>query len=66
GWGFWAVSRKGGSNKSDDFIGMVGLNDAHADMPFSPAVEIGWRLHNDYWGIRVCDRGRAGCFALCL
>ena len=50
GWGFWAVSRKGGSNKNDDFIGMVGLNNAHADMPFSPAVEIGWRLHNDYWG----------------
>lgn len=50
GWGFWAVSRKGCSNKSDDFIGMVGLNNAHADMPFSPAVEIGWRLHSDYWG----------------
>ena len=50
GWGFWAVSRKGCSNKNDDFIGMVGLNDAHADMPFAPTVEIAWRLHKDYWG----------------
>ena len=47
GWGFWAVSLK----DTDAFIGMVGLNNAHADMPFSPAVEIGWRLHNDYWGL---------------
>ena len=46
GWGFWAVSLK----ETDAFIGMVGLNHAHADMPFSPAVEIAWRLHNDYWG----------------
>ncbi|MEN2750326.1 GNAT family N-acetyltransferase [Psychrobacter sp. FBL11] len=46
GWGFWAVSLK----KSNIFIGMVGLNTAHADMPFAPNVEIGWRLHKDYWG----------------
>lgn len=47
GWGFWAVSLK----ETDAFIGMVGLNHAHADMPISPAVEIAWRLHNDYWGL---------------
>lgn len=46
GWGFWAVSLK----EDDTFIGMVGLNEAHADMPFAPNVEIGWRLHKDYWG----------------
>lgn len=46
GWGFWAVSLK----ETDTFIGMVGLNEAHADMPFVPAVEIAWRLHKDYWG----------------
>lgn len=46
GWGFWAVSLK----ESDAFIGMVGLNEVHADMPFAPNVEIGWRLHKDYWG----------------
>lgn len=46
GWGFWAVSLK----ETDTFIGMVGLNDAHADMPFAPTVEIAWRLHKNYWG----------------
>ena len=46
GWGFWAVSLK----ETDTFIGMVGLNEAHADMPFAPAFEIAWRLHKDYWG----------------
>ncbi|WP_352259278.1 GNAT family N-acetyltransferase [Psychrobacter sp. TB55-MNA-CIBAN-0194] len=46
GWGFWVVSLK----ETDTFIGMVGLNQAHADMSFAPAVEIAWRLHKDYWG----------------
>ncbi|WP_367106377.1 GNAT family N-acetyltransferase [uncultured Psychrobacter sp.] len=50
GWGFWAVSLKSNAKKSNAFIGMVGLNEAHADMPFAPSVEIGWRLHKDYWG----------------
>lgn len=46
GWGFWAVSLKA----DEAFIGMVGLNETHADMPFAPSVKIGWRLHQDYWG----------------
>lgn len=54
GWGFWAVSLKGSarhdSENKDKFIGMVGLNQAHADMPFAPCVEMAWRLHKDYWG----------------
>ena len=46
GWGFWAVILK----ETNKFIGMVGLNEAHVDMPFAPAVEMAWRLHKDYWG----------------
>ena len=46
GWGFWAVSL----NSDNTFIGMVGLNETHIDMPFAPSIEIGWRLHKDYWG----------------
>ena len=45
------MARKDGADKSDDFIGMVGLNNVHANMPFAPAVEIAWRLHRDYWGL---------------
>lgn len=50
GWGFWAVGLKDGEEKSDTFIGFVGLNQTHADMTFAPCVEIAWRLHKDYWG----------------
>lgn len=50
GWGFWAVSLKSRLKKADDFIGFVGLNKTHADLPCAPCVEIAWRLHKDYWG----------------
>lgn len=50
GWGFWAVSVKDAAKNNSPFIGMVGLNNIHPDMPFAPGVEIGWRLHKDYWG----------------
>lgn len=46
GWGLWAVSLK----NNDTFIGFVGLNDTHIDLPFTPSVEIAWRLHKDFWG----------------
>ncbi|WP_201555869.1 GNAT family N-acetyltransferase [Psychrobacter sp. 72-O-c] len=50
GWGFWAVSLKDGSEKSDAFIGFVGLNETHADLHFAPCVEIAWRLRKEFWG----------------
>ena len=50
GWGFWAVSLKDGLETADNFIGFVGLNHTHADLPFAPSVEMAWRLHKDYWG----------------
>jgi RimJ/RimL family protein N-acetyltransferase len=30
-------------------IGMVGLHRMSPAMPIAPGVEIGWRLHPDYW-----------------
>jgi len=45
GWGFWAVERKA----TGRFIGFVGLNVPAAELPFSPCVEIGWRLAFDAW-----------------
>lgn len=47
GWGFWAVEVPGQSN----FIGFVGLHIPRENMPFSPCVEIGWRLARRYWGM---------------
>ena len=46
GWGFWAVESK----QDNQFIGFVGLHIPTADLPFSPCVEVGWRLAFEYWG----------------
>ena len=46
GWGFWAVEHKA----SGEFIGFTGLNVPLATLPFSPCVEIGWRLARQAWG----------------
>ena len=46
GWGFWAVALR----DNDACIGMTGLHVPDAPLPFSPCVEIGWRLAFDHWG----------------
>jgi RimJ/RimL family protein N-acetyltransferase len=45
GWSFWAVETK----STPEFIGFVGLH-TPADLPFSPCVEVGWRLAAKHWG----------------
>lgn len=44
GWGLWALEAAGA------FIGFVGLQPAHDDLPCYPAVEVGWRLAASSWG----------------
>jgi RimJ/RimL family protein N-acetyltransferase len=46
GWGFWALEIIGGAQ----FIGFVGLHIPTAELPFSPCVEVGWRLAFEHWG----------------
>jgi RimJ/RimL family protein N-acetyltransferase len=46
GWGLWATEIEA----THEFIGFVGLNIPSPDLPFSPCVEIGWRLGFPYWG----------------
>ena len=46
GWGFWAVEEK----DQENFIGFVGLHMPLAELPFTPCVEIGWRLAKEFWG----------------
>ncbi len=46
GWGLWAVEVIGGP----EFIGSVGLNRPSFSAPFTPAVEVGWRLASSAWG----------------
>jgi hypothetical protein len=33
-----------------EFIGFVGLHIPTPELPFSPCVEIGWRLAAEHWG----------------
>lgn len=46
GWGLWAVEEK----RSGAFVGFVGLNVPSYPLPFSPCIEIGWRLDSAFWG----------------
>ncbi len=46
GWGFWAAEIQA----TQEFIGFVGLNIPAVELPFSPCVEVGWRLAFPYWG----------------
>jgi RimJ/RimL family protein N-acetyltransferase len=50
GWGLWAAE----ITATGAFAGFVGLNPATFEAPFTPAVEVGWRLARAYW-----DRGLA-------
>jgi RimJ/RimL family protein N-acetyltransferase len=49
GWGFWAIELK----KTGEFIGFTGLYAPKDILPFSPCVEIGWRLLKEFWGFGV-------------
>lgn len=44
GWGVWAVEVDG------TFAGMVGLHVPEWQLPFSPCVEVLWRLRKEFWG----------------
>ncbi len=46
GWSNWAVERI----ETGEFIGFVGLTVPRRVLPFSPCVEIGWRLARAHWG----------------
>jgi ribosomal-protein-alanine N-acetyltransferase len=46
GFGFWAVEER----HSGELAGFVGLNRPMYELPFSPCVEVGWRLRSAFWG----------------
>ena len=47
GYGLWALERK----DNGAFIGFTGLGVVGFDAPFTPAVEIGWRLAREHCGL---------------
>lgn len=46
GWSNWAVELV----ESGEFIGFTGLSIPRRALPFSPCVEVGWRLARAFWG----------------
>jgi RimJ/RimL family protein N-acetyltransferase len=53
GYGLWAVEIPG----ETPFIGFVGLMHVPEEMPFAPALEVGWRLARPYWGRGLAHEG---------
>ena len=53
GWSNWAAEVL----SSSVFIGFVGLSVPRRVLPFSPCVEIGWRLARRYWGQGYATEG---------
>jgi RimJ/RimL family protein N-acetyltransferase len=53
GFGLWATEIKGGAA----FIGFVGLSIPRFHAPFTPCVEIGWRLAQAGWGKGYATEG---------
>ena len=46
GFGLWALEVRGGA----PFIGFCGIQRVPFEAPFTPAVEVGWRLARAHWG----------------
>jgi RimJ/RimL family protein N-acetyltransferase len=53
GYGPWAVEVPGASS----FAGYIGLLEHTFDAPFTPCVEVGWRLAFRYWGHGYATEG---------
>lgn len=56
GWGFWAVEL----TENRKFLGFAGLQAPDDTHPFSPCVEIGWRLAREYWGRGYASEAATG------
>jgi RimJ/RimL family protein N-acetyltransferase len=53
GWSNWAVELLA----TGEFIGFVGLSVPRRQLPFSPCVEVGWRLARCHWGQGYATEG---------
>ncbi len=58
GFGPWAAELR----ETGEFIGYVGLAVPQFVAPFTPCVEIGWRLAKEHWGKGLATEG--GCAVL--
>jgi RimJ/RimL family protein N-acetyltransferase len=59
GYGLWAVEVTGGA----PFVGFIGLAEPAFTAPFTPCVEIGWRLAHAAWGCGYATEGARAALA---
>jgi ribosomal-protein-alanine N-acetyltransferase len=59
GWGLWAVEVPGAAS----FAGFIGLSVPGFATPFTPCVEIGWRLAHEHWGRGYAIEGARAALA---
>lgn len=57
GYTLWAAELKA----TGALIGFVGLNFLDWDTPFTPAIEIGWRLGSQFWGCGYATEAAKAC-----
>lgn len=57
GYGLWAVEIK----SSKTFIGFIGFYTAAFEAYFTPCIEIGWRLDNEFWNRGYATEGAKAC-----
>ncbi len=60
GWGFWATESKA----TQALMGFVGLHIPAPELPFSPCVEVGWRLAFQYWGKGYATEAAQGALGI--
>ncbi len=53
GFGWWVMEIKGGAS----FAGVICLQMVPFEAPFTPAMEVGWRLSHDHWGRGYATEG---------
>lgn len=53
GWGLWACEPK----DTGDFLGFIGLSRPSFEAPFTPCVEVGWRLASPFHGRGLASEG---------
>lgn len=57
GYGLWAVELK----ESHVFIGFIGFFNTTFEAEFTPCIEIGWRLSNNFWNQGYASEGAVAC-----
>lgn len=53
GYGWWVLEPKEGPS----FGGVIALQDVPFEAPFTPAIEVGWRLPHQLWGKGYATEG---------